>query len=211
MHKTNTQTQKQLSIKITINSTTKRIYRVVWFIIKCKNSSMVSTIYKVIFPFQHRNIGILRNSPYFFPWNNREKLKYKKKWNTLKNSYASCKKGCSPVWLPYHPYARWPGWKSCEIQLAAKKWLWWSVFGNKFNSSNQVNFALILSEADLRRHTGLLLLKLLPKTDHLSYFLATTWISQLFILAILHRGGKAARLDRILFYSLHSCFWVNIH
>jgi len=68
----------------------------------------------------------------FFPWNITEELNYKKKWNLLKGSHSSCKKGCGPVW---QSYTRWPGWESCEIKVVAKKWLWWSMAKN-FNNNN---------------------------------------------------------------------------
>ena len=54
---------------------------------------------------------------------------YRSILNILKNSHSSCKKGCGQVW---QPYTRWPGWKSCEIQVVAKKWLWWSIYGKIF-------------------------------------------------------------------------------
>ena len=81
---------------------------------------------------------------------------------------------------------------------------------NSLMTTIQVNFVLIPIEAGMRQHkfTWMAVIKLLPKTNHHCHFLflAITWILQLF-----HSGHlcRAARLGRTLFYSLHSCFWVD--
>ena len=54
-----------------------------------------------------------------------------------KTAIQAVKKGCGQVW---QPYTRWPGWKSCEIQVAAKKWLWWLVYAKIFNNYNSDQF-----------------------------------------------------------------------
>ena len=41
------------------------------------------------------------------------------------------------------PYAKWLAWKSCEIQVAAKKWLWWYRSVTNFNNNNSGEFVLL--------------------------------------------------------------------
>jgi len=54
--------------------------------------------------------------------------------------------------------------KSCEIQMVAKKWLWWYVSGKKFNIDNSGELcAISYSEARMRKHKFTwIVVKILP-------------------------------------------------
>jgi len=92
-----------------------------------------------------------------------------------KTAMQAVKKWCSPVW---QPYARWPGWKSSEIQVEANKWLWWSVYGKKkFNNNSLGQFVLPLPSFTKNQHKihwNYCYSNFLPYTDHHNHFLAAT-------------------------------------
>jgi len=81
---------------------------------------------------------------------------------TVKNGTAHAKKGSMK--------------KVVKSKVAAQKWLWWSNNGKNFNSNNSSK--LVLPPPTGNRHQNsleLLLLKILPLSDHHSHFWAATF------------------------------------
>ena len=135
-----------------------------------------------------------------------EKLNYKKKWNLLKNSHSSCKKRVWPSLAALHKMAR---VKRLWNPGAAKKWLWWSVYGKNFNSNNSGQFfASLLPQLHYRnqqkKSPKLILLKNFALDRPSQPFLG---FHNFFTLAILCRAARLGTSGFI--YSLNGCFWVD--
>ena len=66
--------------------------------------------------------------------------------------------------------------KVVKSKVAAQKWLWWFDNGKIFNSSNSGKFVLPSPTGNRHQNSPeLLLLKILPLSDHHSHFWAATF------------------------------------
>ena len=86
-----------------------------------------SVVYIVIFSLQQIQQIII------FFWNDTEKLNYKKKWE---NPIQAVKK----VWPSVAALHKMARVKNLWIQVAAKKWLWWSIYAKIFSNNNSGEF-----------------------------------------------------------------------
>jgi len=70
--------------------------------------------------------------------------------------------------------------KVVKSKVVAQKWLWWSDNGKIFNSNNSGEFVLPHPTGNQHQNsTELLLLNILPLSDHHSHFWATTVLGNL--------------------------------
>ena len=93
---------------------------------------------------------------------------------TVKKRCGLCKKGSMK--------------KVVKSKVAVQKWLWWSDNGKIFNNNNSVEFLLPLPTGNCHQNSPeLLLLKILPLSDHHSYFWAATFdFTTFFMLPFFH-------------------------
>ena len=104
-------------------------------------------------------------------------------------------------------------WVDCEIQVAAKKWLFYSILFNSINVLYSCcdirskllkwQFRWIYVTSSLANSTKRIFVnKFLPLSYHCSHFLATTCISQLFHFAQLWISRYFINWIKLLFFSV---------
>ena len=130
------------------------------------------------------------------------------KWILIINSHSKWQKRVRPSLAALYKMAR---VKSCEIQVTAKNWLWWSVYGKNIflNKTIQMNFVLIPSEAGIR--TQIDMNCYYQNFCHRLIITTISWpppeFHNFFTLALLY---SAARLGHTLFfYTTWMAFWVD--